>query len=241
MVDKVNIRGIEILAVPTQTALVEYLFSKNEIRTGRLVAINAEKIVLSEEDRQLRQLIQASEYNYADGISIVKSIHKKYPQYRHIERIAGADLWLALIRKSAEMAVPVFLIGSEAVTLAETSARLSAIGVNIVGQQDGYFSSDQENELIERVQRSGAKLITVALGSPKQELLIQKMQSEYPNALYMGVGGSYDVFIGKVKRAPLIWQKMGLEWLYRLLHQPTRWKRQIRLFKYAYYYVVNKL
>lgn len=238
---KVAIRGIEILAAADQQALLDFLWADGKLKTGRLVAINAEKVVLSEEDEALRALILQSEYPYADGISVVKSILKKYPQIQPLARIAGADLWLALMKKCAENDTPVYLLGAQADTLQQTSATLQAMGVKVVGQQDGYFAPEAQAAVIEAVKRSGADFVSVALGSPKQEKLIAQLWQAHPQALYMGVGGSYDVFVGKVKRAPISWQKAGLEWLYRLLTQPIRLKRQGRLLKYAYYYGRNLL
>lgn len=239
--DKVVIRDIELLAAENQQALLDFLVDTQGVKAGKLVAINAEKVILNEENPVLQQVLNGAEYKYADGISVVYSIHKKYPEYRHLTRIAGADLWLALMKRCAEKKISVFLVGGQAVTLAETSAKLQAMGVPIVGSQDGYFPTEQEHKVVEKIKQSQAKVVCVALGSPKQELFMQTAQAHYPEALYMGVGGSYDVFVGRVKRAPPCWQKYGLEWLYRLIKQPMRWQRQLRLIKYAYYYWRNQL
>ncbi|VEC58725.1 UDP-N-acetyl-D-mannosaminuronic acid transferase [Escherichia coli] len=96
--------------------------------------------------------------------------------------------------------------------------------MNIVGSQDGYFKPEQRQALFERIHASGAQIVTVAMGSPKQEIFMRDCRLVHPDALYMGVGGTYDVFTGHVKRAPKIWQTLGLEWLYRLLSQPSRIK-----------------
>lgn len=239
--DRVEVKGIELLAARNQAELLAFLLNETDVRTGKLVAINAEKVVLSEEQPEIRQLLANAEYKYADGISVVWTIRKKYPQFADLERIAGADLWLALMQKAAELGTPVFLVGGQAVVLAETFAKLRAMGVNVVGAQDGFFSENQEIAIFEQIKQSGAKIVVVALGSPKQERFMQKAQQYYADALYMGVGGSFDVFVGKVKRAPKYWQKLGLEWLYRLLKQPTRWQRQRRLVKYASLYWKNQL
>lgn len=239
--NKVTIRGIELLAMQNQQALLDFLINEQGVKFGKLVAINAEKVILNEENSVIRQSIAEAEYKYADGISVVYSIRKKYPQYYDIKRIAGTDLWLALMQRCASQQIPVFLLGGTAVVLADTFAKLQTMGVKITGHQDGYFAENEEDVLIQQIKQSGAKVVTVGLGSPKQELFMQKAQKIYPNALYMGVGGSYDVFVGAVKRAPICWQKLGIEWLYRLLRQPTRWQRQLRLIKYAYYYWKNRL
>lgn len=239
--NKVIIRGIDILAAKDQQVLLDFLLDNGVVKTGRLIAINAEKVILNEENADIHQAIADADYKYADGISIVYSIHKKYPQYHYLERIAGIDLWLSLMQRCAVRSIPVFLVGGQAGVLAQTFAKLKSMGVEVVGSQEGYFTESEENAVFERIKQSKAKVISVALGSPKQELFMQKAYQYYSDGLYMGVGGSYDVFVGNVKRAPICWQRYGIEWLYRLFMQPMRWKRQYRLLKYAYYYGKNKL
>lgn len=115
-------------------------------------------------------MIDEAEFNYADGISVVQSIRKKYPNYK-IERIAGADLWETLMQRAGALNVPVFLVGSSADTLTKVEAKLAQWKVNIVGRQNGYFKAEQEQDVIEQIKASGAKFISVAMGTPKQELL----------------------------------------------------------------------
>jgi UDP-N-acetyl-D-mannosaminouronate:lipid I N-acetyl-D-mannosaminouronosyltransferase len=242
MIEKVNIRGIDILAVKDQTAFLDFLLNENGVQYGKLIAINAEKIITAEKQPEIRELLLNAEFKYSDGMSIVKSIHKKYPQYCDLQRVAGCDLWYALMEKAGRLQTPVFLVGGQPEVLQQTEQKLKAQwNVNLVGSQDGYFKPEQQAALIETIKASGAKIITIAMGSPKQERFMLACQQVYPQALYMGVGGTYDVFTGRVKRAPLIWQKANLEWLYRLLSQPTRWRRQVNLLQYAYYYFMNKL
>lgn len=238
---KYSIRGIDIWGFRDMAQFVSHLFDNGDIKTGTLVAINAEKVMTAEQDKDLRQLIDAAEYKYADGVSIVRSIRRKYPDAR-MQRIAGADLWEALMQRAGEKGIPVFLVGGKPEILAETEQKLkSQWNVNIVGSQDGYFKPEQRDALFERIHASGAKFVTVAMGSPKQEIWMRDCRKIYPDALYMGVGGTYDVFTGHVKRAPKVWQNMGLEWLYRLLSQPTRWRRQFKLIKYVAYHYSNRL
>ncbi|MBE2899046.1 lipopolysaccharide N-acetylmannosaminouronosyltransferase [Pasteurellaceae bacterium 20609_3] len=240
--DKVSIRGIELLAVNNQQAFVDFLINADHIQQGKLIAINAEKVITAERDSEVKALLEQAEFKYADGVSIVKSIHKKYPQYRTLQRVPGCDLWQALMARAGELQTPVFLVGGKPEVLAQTKQKLTALwNVNIAGSQDGYFTAEEQSAVIERIKASGAKFVTVAMGSPKQERFMAACQAQYPTALYMGVGGTYDVFTGHVKRAPVMWQKANLEWLYRLLSQPTRWRRQVNLLKYAYYYFMNKL
>ncbi|WP_241199885.1 lipopolysaccharide N-acetylmannosaminouronosyltransferase [Erwinia billingiae] len=217
-------------------AFLDYLYLGKNLKTGTLVAINAEKVLTAESQPAIRQLIDEAEFKYADGISIVRSVRKKYPQ-AEVSRIAGADLWEGLMERAGREGTPVFLIGGKPQVLAQTEDKLRRQwNVNIVGSQDGYFAPADREALFARIAASGAKIVTVAMGSPRQEILMRDCKAVWPEALYMGVGGTYDVFTGHVKRAPKIWQKMGLEWLYRLIMQPSRLRRQLRLLKYLNYH-----
>ncbi|QLK59453.1 lipopolysaccharide N-acetylmannosaminouronosyltransferase [Enterobacteriaceae bacterium Kacie_13] len=236
-----DIRGISLWGFRDMTHFLDYLFAGHQVKTGALVAMNAEKVLTVESNPELSALIGQAEYKYADGISIVRAIRKKYPQAK-VSRIAGADLWECLMQRAGEEGAPVFLIGGKPEILQQTEDKLRAQwNVNIVGSQNGYFTPDQRDALFERVKASGATIVTVAMGSPKQEILMRDCRIFHPDALYMGIGGTYDVFTGHVKRAPKIWQKMGLEWLYRLISQPSRLRRQLKLLKFVRYYYTGRL
>ena len=236
-----SIRGLQLIGWRDMQHALDYLFAGGEIRQGTLVAINAEKVLTAEDNPEVRALISDAEFKYADGISVVRSIRKKYPQ-ANVSRVAGADLWEALMARAGEEGTPVFLIGGKAEGMAQTVKQLRARwNVNIGGSQDGYFAPQAREALFEQVRQSGAKIVTVAMGSPKQEILMRDCRRVHPDALYMGVGGTYDVFTGHVKRAPRVWQNLGLEWLYRLLSQPSRISRQLRLLRYLRWHYTAKL
>ncbi|ATZ10150.1 lipopolysaccharide N-acetylmannosaminouronosyltransferase [Erwinia amylovora] len=235
-VPQYQIRGLTLTGFADMAQFVDYLNQHGELKKGTLVAINAEKVLAAEADPAVYQLLNEAEYKYADGISIVRSIRKKYPQAK-VSRIAGADLWAALMKRAGREGTPVFLVGGRPEILAQTADKLiKQWQVNIVGSQDGFFAPGEREALFARIKASGAKLVTVAMGSPRQEILMQECKAVYPQALYMGVGGTYDVYTGQVKRAPEVWQKMGLEWLYRLILQPSRLGRQLKLLKYLNYH-----
>ncbi|QFH69372.1 lipopolysaccharide N-acetylmannosaminouronosyltransferase [Enterobacter sp. E76] len=236
-----NLRGQNLLGWRDKQHALNYLFAEGRLKQGTLVAINAEKMLTLNDDAEVRALIDAAEYKYADGISVVRSIRKKYPQAQ-ISRVAGADLWEALMARAGQVGTPVFLIGGKAQVLSETVSQLrQRWQVNVVGEQDGYFPPEARQALFERIRDSGAQIVTVAMGSPRQEIFMRDCRKIYPDALYMGVGGTYDVFTGHVKRAPKVWQRLGLEWLYRLLSQPSRITRQLRLLRYLAWHYTGKL
>ena len=235
------VRGINLIGWRNMQHALDYLYAGGTLKQGTLVAINAEKILTLEDNPEVRALINAAEFKYADGISVVRSIRKKYAQ-ANVSRVAGADLWEALMARAGAEGTPVFLVGGKPDVLAETAQKLrQQWNVNLVGTQDGYFTADQRQALFARIRDSGAKIVTVAMGSPKQELLMRDCRQVHPDALYMGVGGTYDVFTGHVNRAPKVWQNLGLEWLYRLLSQPSRIKRQLRLLRYLRWHYTNNL
>ncbi len=179
---------------------LNYLFADGQLKQGTLVAINAEKLLTAEDNPEVRALIGAAEFKYADGISVVRSIRKKFPQAQ-VSRVAGADLWEALMARAGKEGTPVFLVGGKPEVLAQTEAKLrTQWNVNIVGSQDGYFTPEQRQALFARIHASGAKIVTVAMGSPKQELLMRDCREVHPHALYMGVGGTYDVYRSRQTR-----------------------------------------
>ncbi len=126
--------------------------------TGTLVAINAEKVMIAEQDTALNTLLGQAEYLYADGISIVRAIRRKYPQ-AEVSRVAGADLWEGLMERAGKEGTPVFLVGGKPEILEQTESKLrSQWNVNIVGSQNGYFTAEERSALFERIRASGAKL-----------------------------------------------------------------------------------
>ena len=236
-----TLRGLKLIGWRNMQHALDYLYADGNLKQGTLVAINAEKMLTLEDNAEVRELINAAEFKYADGISVVRSVRKKYPE-ANVSRVAGADLWEALMARAGAEGTPVFLVGGKPEVMAETVEKLrKQWNVNLVGTQDGYFTPEARQALFERIRESGAKIVTVAMGSPKQEILMRDCRRVYPDALYMGVGGTYDVFTGHVKRAPKVWQNLGLEWLYRLLSQPSRIKRQLRLLRYLRWHYTNNL
>jgi len=236
-----TIRGLDLLGWRDMQHALDFLYAGNRMRYGTLIAINAEKILTAEREPAVSALISDAEYKYADGISVVRSIRKKYPGAQ-VSRVAGADLWEALMQRAGREGTPVFLVGGKPEILAQTEEKLrTQWQVNIVGRQDGYFNEQQRQAVFERIHHSGAVMVTVAMGSPRQEVFMRDCRQVHPDALYMGVGGTYDVFTGHVKRAPKVWQNLGLEWLYRLLSQPSRLKRQLKLLRYLGWHYSGKL
>lgn len=232
--NKVNLRGINVYPFSSKEELLDYVIENKRI----LIAINAEKIMNATDD--LKRIINDN-IGYCDGIGAVMAVKKKGG--KQAVRLPGCELWLDIVKILSQKNKSFYLVGGKQPVIEATVAQLKQDfpDINIVGYRNGYLGNDNERKLlIQDVIDKKPDVVFVAMGSPKQELLMQEMLKAYP-AIYQGLGGSFDVYVGNVKRAPKVFCKLGLEWFYRLLMQPTRIKRQLVYVKFMVYYYFNKL
>ena len=178
-------------------------------------------------DSILKASVEACDIINIDGMGVV--LGARMLGHDVSERVAGVDLFHRLLQMSAERGFPVFLLGAKAEIVAEARNRVEKLYPNLVvaGHHHGYFWDDEE-AVVNKIRESGARLLFVAITSPKKENFINKWQDQLGVDFVMGVGGTFDVVAGKVKRAPLWMQKYGFEWLYRVIQEPRRmWKRYL--------------
>ncbi len=200
--------------------------SRNEQST--IIAVNPEKIISAQKNPEVKVLINNSTFQIADGVGVL--LASKVKGGKITSRVTGVDMMGKLLDFAASEGHPVYFYGAkeEVVTKAISEITKERPNIIVAGYTNGY--DKHEDALIKRIHKSGAKLLFVALGSPKQELWIKRNLSNLPNVLvFQGVGGSFDVFSGLVKRAPALFRKFGVEWLYRLASDPSRLKRQMNL------------
>ena len=237
-VPQVKVGPVQVAAFSDMQQLLEFIVQQDAtVFAGSAIAINPEKVMTAISTPQIAQVIAQADIRYADGIGVVKVMRKRLG-YK-VQRIPGCELWQQLMLRAAQFQLPVFIVGAKAEVNQQTAAKLRQQNVNLVGAVDGYFSD--EAALIAQIKQSGARIVSVAMGSPKQELLIQRIRAQHPDCFYMGVGGTYDVFTGNVKRAPVLWCKLNLEWAYRLVLQPSRIGRQLGLLRYVWLYWLGKI
>jgi N-acetylglucosaminyldiphosphoundecaprenol N-acetyl-beta-D-mannosaminyltransferase len=201
-------------------------------KTSTVIAVNPEKVMAANRDPLVKELINESTYQIPDGIGMIIASKLKGGKIR--ERVTGVDMMRRLLRFAADKGYGVFLYGAkeEVVSKAKENLERQIPGLIISGYENGYVQ-DQE-ALIQKINDSKAVLLFVALGSPKQELWIREHRNELKHVkVFQGVGGSFDVYSGMVKRAPAFFRKAGLEWLYRLIKEPKRLKRQMALPKFV--------
>jgi UDP-N-acetyl-D-mannosaminouronate:lipid I N-acetyl-D-mannosaminouronosyltransferase len=237
-IDVAEVSGLAVKLYPSMNSAVEDIMQNYIGKACSAVAINPEKVILSRENTEVKRVLENNEIRYADGIGVVKFL--SYKTKNKVSRVPGCELWEQLMKEAGIRNIPVYLIGGKNETISHTVKKLKEIySTPIVGYNDGYFSS--EELLINDILNSKATIVTVALGSPKQEIFISKCREAGVKAFFMGVGGTYDVFTGNVKRAPKVFCNIGLEWFYRLISQPSRVVRQGNLIKFFWLALTNKL
>lgn len=213
----VKIQGFDVDSFTFEQA-VDWAYSKH----GQIVTINPEMISAAQKNSDFAEIINSAELVVADGIGV--EIGLKILGYK-VKRIAGIDLGKALVEKFTASGKSVAMIGAKPGVVDSAIENLSKEykNLNVVYSHDGYFDNDED--IIASVISANPDLILVALGSPKQEFFIHNLKEKLPNSTLIGLGGSFDVWAGVVERAPRIYQKLGLEWLYRTLKEPKRFKR----------------
>lgn len=191
--------------------------------------VNAGKIVALQKDLQLRKSVNEADIINADGQAVVWASHFLGQPLK--ERVAGIDLFTNLLKWAHDHGHTVYLLGAKPEVLQGLIDRLSAqfSPQLIAGSHHGYFKKEEEEALVEEIADSGARLLFVAITSPKKEKFLYRHREALKKVNFiMGVGGSFDVLSGKTKRAPVWMQKAGLEWFYRFLQEPKRmWKRYL--------------
>ena len=191
------------------------------------VVVNVAKLVHMQTDNVLADSVKACDMINIDGMGVV--LGARFCGHKVTERVAGVDLFHELLAMSAKRDFPVFLLGAQEDVVAKTADKVQSLypQLTLAGYHHGYFWDD-EAAIVKMIKDSGAKLLFVAITSPKKENYINKWQDKLGVDFVMGVGGTFDVVAGKVKRAPVWMQNYGFEWLYRIIQEPARmWKRYL--------------
>ena len=233
-----DITPIKILGVPvhpyTMKGAVEKILERvSQSKKTFVVTANAEIIMMGQSDDEYMKILNNAALVLPDGAGTVWAGRKL--GYEVPERVAGYDLFLNLMTEAAHKKLKVFFFGSAPGVAEEAKQKCEILypGVSIVGCRDGYFKDEDNLAIVEEINNSGADLLFVALGAPKQEKWLAKFQDILKPPLLMGIGGSFDVVAGKMERAPKWMQDASLEWLFRLYKQPSRLGRMLVLPKFV--------
>lgn len=218
------VNGVRVYAPMSRKELIDFAFAHRSL----LVAVNAEKILHANEET--RSIINRN-VGYPDGIGATMGLKRK--GLGKVVKIPGCELWLDIVRAHYRDKRFYFVGGKDEVirqTVTQLNKEFS--GIQVVNYRNGYLKDEAERQaLIDDVVATKPDVVFVAMGSPRQELLMEAMKQRHP-AVYQGLGGSFDVYTGQVKRAPAWWVEHHLEWLYRLLQEPSRITRQLPLAKF---------
>jgi N-acetylglucosaminyldiphosphoundecaprenol N-acetyl-beta-D-mannosaminyltransferase len=209
------------------------VIEQDQSRLFHVVTGNPEIVMSCQNDKQLRSIIDEAGLITADGIGIVMVSRIKGGHLP--ERVTGCDLLIKLLEAGNHKKWSFYFLGADEVTSKKASEVITQTypNVSILGRHHGFFKQNEEAKIVEEIESLKPDVLIVALGAPYAELWIHKHKLSLNAKIAMGVGGSLDVIAGKVKRAPEIWQRLHAEWLYRLMKQPSRWRRQLILPRFA--------
>ncbi len=232
--ERVYLKGVGVYPFRSADDIIDFAAGKK----GILVAINAEKVMYATD--VTRDIIN-NNIGYCDGSGPVLALRKK--GFKDVCKVAGCDLWLLIVERF-QHEKSFYIVGASEEVNRETVEKLRAQfpGIKIAGRRNGFFANDGEKqELLNDIAEKKPDVVFVAMGSPRQELLMAEMQRLHPAAIYQGLGGSFDVYTGRNKRAGQWWSDHHLESLYQVLTDPKRIKRKIRYWRFAWWLASGRL
>ena len=229
----VSINGLNVYPFTSVDEILTYI----DKHPSLLVAINAEKVVNA--NSLTREIVNGA-IGYCGGAGAVKAVRRKGGE--NAIRIPGCELWLNIIERYQKEKT-FYIVGAKKEVNDEVVERLRSDypHIKIVGHRDGYINTEEERQaLIDDVAEKRPGVVFVAMGSPKQELLMGDMRKRH-EAIYQGLGGSFDVYTGRVRRAPKWWREHNLEFAYRFIKQPSRFRREFKRLKFAWWLLIRKV
>jgi len=229
---------IDVVTMKEAVRMVEEFIAK---KTSHLVVTpNAEMIMMAREDQELAHIINHADLVVPDGAGVVWAA--RHLGHSMPERVAGYDLVQNVFREAATKQYRIYMLGGAPgiVDKAKKMAEQCYSGIQIVGVRHGFFSTDDEVEIMNQIKACKPDILLVALGVPRQEKWLAQHMKKLAVPVAIGVGGTFDVMSGTVKRAPLWMQNAKLEWLYRLLSDPKRGIRMLALPRFVIQVIKNK-
>jgi N-acetylglucosaminyldiphosphoundecaprenol N-acetyl-beta-D-mannosaminyltransferase len=196
---------------------------------AHILTLGTEMVVRAQKDEHFRSIVNRSALSLCDTAGVLAVARRRGAPLR--DRVTGVELVEHLCEQAAREALPVYFLGGAQGVAEDAAAILEARfpGLLVAGTHHGYFGDAQSSEIAAAIRRSGAKLLFVGLGSPRQEFWLDEYLQRTGCGAGIGVGGSLDVISGRIQRAPRWMRRFGLEWLYRLIREPHRWRRQLAL------------
>lgn len=231
---KINILGVHVDAIDMNEAVAKVKGFLENDGANAVFTPNSEIMMAAYRDEKFKDILNSAEMIIADGVGVVyasRILKRPLP-----ERVAGFDLACRTLEEVSDGSKSVYFFGGKpgVCELAIENLKKKYPDLYVSGFSDGYFDDEKEKKIIEDIKEKKPDILFVCLGAPKQELWISKHKDELGAKVLLGVGGTLDVLAGTAKRAPVFFQKTGLEWLYRLLKQPKRIGRMLDLPKFGF-------
>ncbi len=208
---------------------------------AQVVTLGTEMVVYAQNDARFRAIVNASALSLCDTVGLLAVARRRGAQLR--ERVTGVELTEALCARAASTATPVYFLGGAEGVAADAAAilELRYPGLRVAGVRNGYFTAEESPTVAQEIRASGAELLFVGTGSPRQEFWLAEYLGATGCGAGIGIGGSLDVIAGHVRRAPRVFRRLGLEWFYRLVSEPQRWRRQLALPRFAWLILLDEL
>ena len=224
-----EILGCRLDVLDADEAAARILDFARERAGAQVVTLGTEMVVYAQKDERFRGVLNASALSLCDTAGVLTVARRRGATLR--ERVTGVELTERLCAAAAKEGLPVYFLGGAEGVAADAAAILEVRfpGLQIAGTRNGYFADEESPEVVAAIRESGASLLFVGMGSPRQEFWLSEYLPATGCGAGIGVGGSLDVLGGRVERAPFFFRRFGLEWLYRLLQEPQRWRRQLAL------------
>jgi len=240
-VQTVHFLGIPVHNVDGREALQVLDAFIRERKPRQVVTVNPEFVMAARRDAAFRDVLLHADLSLPDGVGLLLGARILGTPLK--ERVTGVDTVMRVATLAAERGYRLYLLGAAPGVAEEAARRLAQAnpGLAIAGTYAGSPAPAEEDDIVARITAAAPDVLFVAYGAPKQDLWIARNLARLGVPVAMGVGGAFDFIAGRAKRAPLWMQRMGLEWLHRLIHQPWRWRRMLALPRFLFTVIADRL
>lgn len=239
-VKSIKILGVKIHQVTNETAYNRFLTLMEEPKLSMICTPNTEIVMEAQHDDELKDVLQDADLVIPDGIGLIYA--SKIHQLGLTERVTGIDTMERILKYANNNKKSIFLFGGKPGVAEKAAEKMKETypNIQVKGVRDGYFKKEEEDKIIDHINEVKPDLLFVALGAPKQEKWIYQNRKTLNAKVAMGVGGALDIWAGVSKRAPKLFQKLHLEWFYRLLKEPSRFGRMLSLPKFMIKVLISR-